>query len=171
NRHPMIIEEDFIDFKCPHCGETASFPRADVGFARTCPNCMEDLIVPEAGSEAGRKLPLPVTTARLSLRRLGPGDWKDLMECVPGWEEESVLRWLEQDGHVRLNTPDQTFRLGIELKEGKLIGYLGLRFTDAEHRQAAIEANLNDKYAPDDFGVEAIDAFLGFCFEGIKLHR
>jgi RimJ/RimL family protein N-acetyltransferase len=168
----VITDEEFIDFQCPSCQAAVSFPHADGGFVRACPACNADLIVPEDRSQIGRAVPLPITTSKLSLRRFGTGDWKDLMACLPAAEEDNVLHWLEADSHVRLTTPDQIFHLGIELQgESKLIGFLGLRFTDAEHRQATLSISINEMYAGKDFELEAVDALLGFCFEGIKLHR
>lgn len=168
----MITDEDFIDFKCPSCGEAASFPQADVGLVRACPACIQDLVVPAPGSEVGRKLPLPVTTPRLVLRRFRAGDWKDLLEMMPEAGEDHVLQWVERDSHVRLTSPDQAFQLGIELKDGaKLIGYLTLRFTEAERRQASFDMTLNESYRRKGFGREAVEGLLEFCFEGIKLHR
>jgi RimJ/RimL family protein N-acetyltransferase/ribosomal protein S27E len=167
----MITEEEFIDFKCPHCGEAVSFPHADRGFVRACPSCVEDLVVPADGSVTGRKLPLPVTTPRLTLRRFGPGDWKDLMECIE-IEEDAVLHWLEKESHVRLTTPEEVFHLGIELQgEDKLIGFFGLKFPDADRLQATVRISMNEKYAGKGFEAEAVEALLGFCFAGIKMHR
>jgi [ribosomal protein S5]-alanine N-acetyltransferase len=178
----MITEENFIDFKCPHCGNMISFPYDSVGMAEECPSCMADLIVPKAANAEGRKLPLPITTPRLMLRRFAMNDWKDFMglvsdeqfyqntEGLPGTEEEQVLHWLESDSVIKLTTPDQMFRLAIELQEsGKLIGYLGLRFSD--RLQATLRVNLHRNYHRKGFALEAVDALLGFCFEGIKLHR
>jgi len=168
----MISEESFIDFKCPHCGETVSFPKTDAGQARACANCMDDLIVPEAQGQDGRKIPLPVTSPRLILRRLAPADWKDLMESSGGVDEEHIVRWLEQEAQARLTTPDHPFYLGVELCEGgKLIGYLSLIFKDASCAQAELRTNLAEKFDETDLAVEAVDALLGFCFEGIKMHR
>src|ERR1051325_2801050 len=168
----MFSEENFIDFKCPYCDAGVSFPEGDVGYVRQCPECNEPLVVPAAGSELGLRLPIPITTPRLVLRRFAQNDWKDLLECSDGAEEETVLRWLESDSHVRLTTPEQPFYLGIELQEaGKLIGVLSLRFTDSERLQAALEFTLNKEHEKNDVGPEAVDALLGFCFQGIKLHR
>jgi RimJ/RimL family protein N-acetyltransferase len=168
----MITELDFVDFNCPYCNELVSFPQQDAGFARACPNCMEATIVPTDGSQAGRKLPIPVETPNLILRRLVPGDWKDLMDCFSGWEEENILRWLEADSQVKLTTPEQMFHLGIVTRNGgKLIGFLGLRFTDAERLQVALNVTLPEPQQESELAVEAVDALLGFCFEGIKLHR
>jgi RimJ/RimL family protein N-acetyltransferase len=179
----MITEENFIDFKCPHCGEPVSFPQETAGFAQACPNCTESLIVPDDGSEEGWQIPLPVTTARLVLRRLAPPDWRDLLELasdekfglytgsVPS-DEDGVLRWLESDAHVKLTTPDQTFYLGVMLQEGsKLIGLLSMNFTDAERRQVTFSIGLHGKFEQQGFDLEAVVAFLTFCFEGLRLHR
>ena len=145
----MITEENFIDFKCPYCGEPVSFPRESAGFAQACPNCTQSLIVPDDGSEVGWQIPLPITTARLVLRRLAPPDWQDLLELASDEEfglysggvpsdEDGVLRWLESDAHVKLTTPDQTIYLGVMLQEGsKLIGLLSMNFTDAQRLQAS----------------------------------
>jgi len=177
----MITEESFIDFKCPYCGETISFPRESAGYAQACPTCTESVIVPGDGSGEGRKPPLPITTARLVLRRFAGGDWKDLLECLADeevfrymggrpLEEEEVLRWLERDSHVKLTTPEQMFYLGIQEQEGgKLIGYLVLSIS--EGCQATLDVVLNRSFQGKGFALEAVQAVLGFCFEGIRLHR
>lgn len=167
----MITEESFIDFKCPYCGELNSFPESFAGFARECVNCLESLIVPEAGSEVGRKLPIPITTERLVLRRLGASDWKDLLEFKFDAEED-VLRWLENDHNVKLTTLNQTFSLGIQIRDGgKIVGFLSLKFTGLEFIEAEVSIDLNQKYQDNNFDAEALGAVFGFCFEGLKMHR
>jgi [ribosomal protein S5]-alanine N-acetyltransferase len=177
----MITEESFVDFKCPYCRETVSFPQPDAGHARACPMCNETVIVPDDGSEVGREPPLPINTERLVLRRFAPGDWKDLLELMSDEElftysegrplnEDEVLHWLEAERNVKLTTPEQLFYLGIELKDGgKVIGFVALRFEDPW--QARLHVMLNRSYQHKGYSVEAMDALLGFCFRGIKLHR
>jgi len=179
----MITEEDFIDFKCPNCGEPVSFPRESAGFAQACPSCTESMIVPDDGSEVGHPIPLPVTTPRLVLRRLAPGDWKDLLELMSDEEffryqdstpldEDAVLHWLESDAHVKLTTPDQPLYLGIEVQDGgKLIGYLSLSFSDPRRLQVTFNIGLNRSFQRKGFALEAVEAVLGFCFQDLKLHR
>ena len=179
----MITEENFIDFKCPHCSEPVAFPRESVGSLQACPNCTGSLIVPEEGSEVGSQVPLPITTSRLVLRRLAPGDWKDLLELMADEEffhyqdgvpldEDGVLHWLESDAHVKLTTPDQPFFLAIQLQDdGKLIGYLSLTFTDPQRLMVTFNIGLNRSFQRKGFALEAAEAVLGFCFEGLKLHR
>ncbi len=177
----MLTEESFVDFRCPYCEETISFPGADAGYARACPNCTETVLVPEDGAEVGAQLPLPVETDRLNLRRFRPGDWKDLLEFMSDeslfqyegggpLEEEQLLHWLDAEVHVKLTTPDQMFYLGIELKEPtKLIGHIGLRFVDP--LQAGVRILLNRNYQGQGFAAEALEGLFRFCFKGIKLHR
>jgi RimJ/RimL family protein N-acetyltransferase len=179
----MITEENFIDFQCPHCSEPVAFPHESAGSLQACPNCTESLIVPEDGSEVGSQIPLPITTSRLVLRRLAPADWKDLLELMADEEffhyqdgvpldEDSVLRWLESDVHVKLTTPDQPFYLAIQLQDGgKLIGYLSLTFSDLQRLLVTFNIGLNRSFQRKGFALEAAEAVLGFCFEGLKLHR
>ena len=179
----MITEESFIDFKCPYCSEPVSFPRESAGFAQACPNCTQSLIVPNDGSEVGHQIPLPVATPRLVLRRLAGSDWKDLLELISDEEffryqdgvpldEDGVLHWLESDAHVKLTTPDQTFYLGIQAQgDGKLIGYISLNFTDHQRLQVTFSIGLNRSFQRKGLALEAVEALLGFCFEGLKLHR
>jgi len=72
----MITEENFLDFKCPYCSEPVSFPESAIGSAQECPNCMASLIVPAAGGETGEKIPIPIATTRLILRRFAMNDWR-----------------------------------------------------------------------------------------------
>jgi RimJ/RimL family protein N-acetyltransferase len=179
----MITEESFVDFKCPYCGEPVSFPQESAGFAQACPNCTESLIVPDDGSEVGKQIPLPIKTSRLVLRRLVTHDWKDLLELMSDEEfflyqdgspldEDHVLRWLESDAHVKLTTPEQSFYLGLEVQDGgKLIGYLSLTFTDPQRLQVTFSIGLNRSFQRQGFALEAVEALLGFCFDGLKLHR
>ena len=179
----MITEESFVDFKCPHCNEPVSFPQESAGFVQACPNCTESFIVPEDGSEVGTQIPLPIKTPRLVLRRLAAHDWKDLLELMSDeeffryrdgvpLEEEGVLHWLESDVHVKLTTPEQALYLGIEVQNGgKLIGYLSLTFTDPQRLQVTFSIGLNRSFHRQGFALEAVEALLGFCFEGLKLHR
>ena len=177
----MITEASFIDFKCPYCGDTISFPRETAGYAQACPGCTESVIVPEDGGGEGRKLPVPLTTSRLILRRFAPADWQDLLECLSDEEiyrymdgrpieEDDVLRWLERDSQVKFTTPDQAFILGMQAQEsGKLIGYVSLGLS--EPLQASLLVVLNRAFQGKGLALEAVEAVLAFCFEGVRLHR
>lgn len=85
-------------------------------------------------------------------------------------DEDELLRWLDAEVHVKITTPEQMFYLGVELKaENKIIGYIGLRFTDP--LQAILLVVFNRKYQRKGFAVEALRAVVRFCFKEIKLHR
>lgn len=178
-----MTEDTFVDFKCPYCGEVISFPREYTGHAQECPNCAECVVVPGAGSSVGLALPLPINTPRLQLRRFHGLDWKDLTEVLGDEElfrylegrplgEEEITHWLEMDSQIKLTSPDQPFCLGIELlRSHKLIGHLTFRFTDSQRLQTQLTLVLNRQYHRQGFGAEAVKAVLGFCFQGIHLHR
>ncbi len=167
----MITEDNFIDFKCPYCREMNSFPQESTGLIRECVNCMESLIVPEAEGEFGRPIPLPLTTPRLILRRLEAGDSKDLTGFMFE-DEEEALQWLASQSKVKLTTLDRVFQLGVQVQDaGKIIGSVGLRFTDYRFVEAeiSIEGGLKDE--SKDFIKEAVAALLVFCFKQLNLHR
>jgi RimJ/RimL family protein N-acetyltransferase len=179
----MMTEESFIDFKCPHCGEVASFLRDSTGLVQECPNCAETVIIPVDGGQVGRSVPLPLNTPRLVLRRLQGIDWKDLSELFSDEDlfryldgrpltEEEVTRWLEADSLVKLTTPDQPFCLGMELQQSnKLIGYVSLRFTDAQRHQAMLTILVNRHFQRQGFGTEALVGAKDFCLAALGLHR
>lgn len=166
-----FTEPNFLDFKCPHCGEMNSFPQDCIGLVRDCVNCMDTLIVPEADSEFGKKIPLPFNSARLVLRRFEPGDWNDLLTFMFDNEEEAA-HWLENDSKVKLTTPDRIFSLAVQVRDsGRVIGSVGLRFTDFGSREIEISTDGNQTDQYKDFAPESVAAALGFCFRELKLHR
>ena len=178
-----MTDQEFIDFKCPYCTEAVSFPADTPGKIQECPACAETLILPQTSSEFGHKIPLPITTPRLVLRRLAGGDWKDLLEFTSDdelfryseWsamDEEQVVKWLEADKTVKLTTPDATFCLAIQLQAGgKVIGYVSLMFIDGLRQQATFNLFVSRGFQGQGFGLEAVNALLNFCFEAISLHR
>jgi RimJ/RimL family protein N-acetyltransferase len=175
-------EEEFLDFKCPSCGEQISFPKDCAGLARECFNCTQPLVVPGDGGMGGR-IPLPITTAKLTLRKFAGKDWKDLMQLFSDENfydaapfkldgEERIARWLEEDAVVKLTTPGVPFILAVHDQEtGKVIGFVSLGFTDAERLQAVVYIVLHRDFHRRGFGTEAAKGMLQFCFKGISLHR
>ena len=179
----MKTDENFIDCKCPHCGGPVSFRKDSAGGVEKCPNCTEDLVVPDNGNEIARKIPLPITTPRLVLRRLAAADWKDLVEFLSDEElfeyeengpvgEKEVLEWLDADRHVKLTTSNTTFCLAIELhSEGKVMGNIYLHSADEFRWQAHVRIYVSRKCQRQGLATEALNAILNFCFDGIGLHR
>jgi RimJ/RimL family protein N-acetyltransferase len=175
-------EEQFIDFKCPACGKEVSFPIGCAGLARECFNCAVPIVVPAEGEEA-RRIPLPHSTERLTLRRFRDQDWKGLLHLFADDDfygvapvkldgEEQITRWLESDATVKLTTPGVPFFLAVQANEGeKVMGFLSLRFTDGEMLQAILYVAVHREFQRQGFGAEALTGALRFCFDGISLHR
>jgi RimJ/RimL family protein N-acetyltransferase len=132
---------------------------------------MESLLVPSSGADAGDSVPIPITTERLIVRRFEGRDSRDLLGFLFD-EEEDAMRWLENNRKVKLTTPEQMFFLGVELRgEEKIIGRVGLQLRGETRLEAQVYVELNEKYRRQGFALEALDAVLGFCFEGLGLHR
>jgi len=183
NSEAMNTDENFIDCKCPGCGSPVSFPDDSAGRVEKCPNCTADLVVPADGSEIAGRIPIPITTPRLVLRRLAPADWKDLLDILSDEElfqyvdngpvgEKEVLEWLDADRHVKLTTPNTTYCLAIEVPpNGKVIGIVYLRSNDEFRSQAGVTIYVSRQSQRQGFATEALNAILRFCFSGVGLHR
>jgi RimJ/RimL family protein N-acetyltransferase len=177
------MDDNFIDFKCPYCTAEVSFPMETAGKIQECPECADTLIVPQESSGFGHKIPIPITTPRLILRRLAGADWKDFLEFMSDDElfqyseatplgEEQVIQWLERDQAVRLTTPDTAFCLAMQLQTGgKVIGYVSLSFNDGLRQQASVVIVVSRGFQRQGLGTEAVNALLSFCFDAITLHR
>jgi RimJ/RimL family protein N-acetyltransferase len=178
----IAAEDQFIDFKCPCCGEQVSFPINCAGLARECFNCNEPVVVPAQGGE-GRRIPLPMSTTRLTLRKFHGADWKDLLHLFADDDffaaapfkldgEERIARWLEADAVVKLTTPGVPFILAVQAQEGaKVIGCISLGFSDADRLQAILYIALHRDFQQRGLGTEALLGAIRFCFQEISLHR
>ncbi|HEY0550025.1 MAG TPA: GNAT family protein [Verrucomicrobiae bacterium] len=176
-------DEKFIDCKCPSCGEAVSFREDAAWGVEKCPNCTEDLVVPGDGNETAGKIPVPITTPRLVLRRLAATDWEDLVEFLSDeelfqyvqdgpFDEKEVVEWLASDRRVKLTTPGTTFSLAIELQsKAKVIGTIYLHSTDEFRSQTNVRIYVSRKFQRQGFATEALKAVLEFCFDSIALHR
>jgi RimJ/RimL family protein N-acetyltransferase len=175
-------DDQFIDFKCPCCGEETSFPATSANSVQECLNCTEAILVPAPGGE-GRKIPLPFATSKLTLRKFRGEDWKDMLHLFSDdeffaaapfkWEnEEQISGWLEEDAVVKLTSPGVPFILAVESKENaKVIGRVSLVFSDAARQQAILSVVIHRDFQPAVMNVAAAVGALEFCFTGIHLHR
>jgi RimJ/RimL family protein N-acetyltransferase len=176
------FELDFVDCECPHCHATLSFVRPQAGTVQQCPQCSESLIVPAHGEAVGQRLPIPVATPRLRLRGLRDGDEEEIVELMSeehsspylNWlprGEDDIKEWLEKEKLIRLGQSGRPLSLGVELADpGRLIGIVSLYFTDGENRQAALAWMIGKAFLPE-YGAEAVRGALGFCLQGLRLHR
>lgn len=180
----MMTEDAYIDFKCPHCGDPICFPQECLGQVQQCPNCVEDVIVPKQGSEFGEKLPLPLITPTLILRRFHGEDWKPLLQVFKNDDlfnysdeprlanEEEISHWLESDRVARLTTPNRPFYLGIESQDTKtLVGYVSLSFLDVIRSQGVLNCIISAEHQRKGLATEAATSMLEFCFKRIGMHR
>jgi RimJ/RimL family protein N-acetyltransferase len=181
-------EDNLIDFKCPYCGQAVSFPEMDADSLQDCPFCAEVILVPLQSAEFGQKLPLPIQTPRLVLRRLNREDHADLVELMIdgglfrwlNWgplSEEEILPWLEADEQARLTQPGQPLVLGIEIPDKKtVIGWASLKYSDEwqgdkKKRDAEIGVLINRNHHRQGHGTEALRGILEFGFRSIHLRR
>jgi len=180
---PGAFELEFIDCECPYCHANLSFVGMQSGTVQQCPQCSESVVVSSPGETVGKRLPLPVPASGLTLRALRDGDDEELVELMvdpdsfsylhwlPHGEEE-VRDWLNREKVIRLGHPGRSLALGVELAAGgKLIGVVSLYFTDGENRQAGFSMMIGNAFRRKGYGLEAVRATLGFCFQGIHLHR
>ena len=180
---PETPEPVFIDFKCPHCRRSISFPDHRIGLPQECPLCFAVVVVPAQSQEYGLTLPLPLNTQRLVLRRFAPGDWKDLLEFMSqedsfrylDWsplDEAGVIDWIEKDQTVSFTQPGATLNLGLVLRENpKLIGLAALQFLDDDLRQLGFQILIHPDHRRQGLGAETVSGILDFAFRSLNLHR
>lgn len=166
-----IVGEDFIDFKCPFCGSLNSFPTSAARLTRECMNCLELFLVPSADGEAARVLPLPVESAKIRLRKFQPTDWEALLE-FQFTDEDEATGWIHRVTTIQPMENRSLLSLAVEKKDvGKVVGVLGLRFTDSFHDQMDLTLSSNQAACPPGLELEALKVALGFCFKELSLHR
>jgi len=103
NEDAENLEETQIEFKCPYCEKLVSFPNHEAGGPRDCPYCTEIFIIPQASTEFGIELPLPINAIALpdqddpaSFGPLGVGRISFgpfLQRALSGQAEEMLARW------------------------------------------------------------------------------
>jgi len=166
-----IIGEDFLDFKCPYCSALNSFPTSAAGLARECVNCLDLLLVPTKDGGAARKLPLPIESSRVRLRKFEAGDWKDLLE-YQFEDEDEATGWIHTISIPRSTETRPPFYLAVEaLDARKVIGTVGFNFLDPSFNQVELTLTSNKAVATPGVELEALDTALEFCFQELNLHR
>jgi len=164
-----FVGEDFLDFKCPHCGALNSFPTSTAKLVRECVNCLDLLIVPAQDGEVARKVAMEVEGPRVRLRPLQATDWKDLLE-FQFEEEDEATGWILTSGTMRTGEMRGSFYLAVEVRETrKVVGTVGFRFLDMSFNQVEITLTSNEDLP--DLELEAFEAGLAFCFREMNLHR
>jgi len=166
-----FVGEDYLDFKCPHCGALNSFPTSAAKLVRECMNCGDLLIVPTKDGEESRKLTLDIAGRRVRLRPLVATDWKDLLEFQFDDEDEAT-GWIPKSGTMRTGELREPFYLAVEVSEThKVVGTVGFRFLDGLFNQVEVTLISNASANLPGLELDALEAVLAFCFREINLHR
>lgn len=177
---------EFIEFKCPSCGGDVSFPPDDAGAVQGCPFCQQSFLVPLQNGAPGRPVPVPISLARLTLRRLRPEDNTDLAELMNDAEllryldagamdEPGIAEWLARDQSLPMLQPGQPLWLGVEFG-GKIIGTTSVTYARESpgappDRQVVISVCISRACQRQGFGLETIQGLLAFGFNAINIRR
>jgi RimJ/RimL family protein N-acetyltransferase len=183
NQTPIPVKIKFIDFKCPYCQSSVSFPEQFIGRPQECPTCFQILIVPKPGEKIGAKLPIPFQTSKLLLRQLAPIDSNDLLEIVgdensiryQDWytmDVQEVENWLANDDKTPKFQQGRVFFLAVELLEHpKVIGLVALNCNAEDKSEMSVDVFINHKYQRRGFGTEAFRGMMKLFFARLNVRR
>lgn len=128
-------------------------------------------------------LPPQITTRRLSLDRLQPGDAGELVDyrsdpsvaLYQSWAPaslEEATQFIAEQQQVDFDTPGTWFQFAIRLREsGRLIGDLGLRFPQEDTRQVEVGITISPRSQRQGYGAEALEGVLQYLFGTLGKHR
>ena len=169
---PFTGELEFMALTCPHCQTGVDFLVDLAGTAQGCPGCSRSMVLPRKPGEPATTIPLPMEGARVTLRRLAPGDWKALGDYWEGWEEEELSNWLNQHALDSFTAEGQPVHLGIERRDNPtVIGHFEFSFRDHTHLVAGFQVRVNEAVMTDDLFNEACSLLFVLCFGALNLHR
>jgi MtfA peptidase len=178
-----VIELDFIDFKCPYCKSPISFPKTDAGTLKQCHNCLDSMIVPDHTGDAAQRIPFPIRTERLVLRRFETLDAKDLADLMANpdtlrylaWTAmtlEEVEEWIAEQSGIRFPQPTNYCHFAIEaIQAAKVIGLMSFWFPHEEFDLAQFEAIIHPKWQGKGYATEAIRCILAYAFKDLCARR
>jgi RimJ/RimL family protein N-acetyltransferase len=175
----FLPEDSFFDFECPYCGEVNSFPASAVRTLQECASCTESLIVPESGAQVGGKLPLPISTGRLVIRRFHPDDAVALVKLAADDEtsalptsETDVDQWIGGQFAAQFTRSEQGVYLVIALAESQeLVGYVLPCYVDSFHKTGRFVLTITPARRQQGLGLEATRAMIDFLFDGLCVRR
>ena len=179
----QIIGFDFIDFKCPYCQNPISFPKTDSGSVKQCPNCLESIIVPDQSGATVERLPFPIRTERLLVRRLQSLDSKDVahimskpdtlqyLEAIPLTLEESEA-WVAAQNGVQFPRSNGSSFFAVEAVEvARVIGLVVPWLPRNDFDLAQFEIIIAPDWQRKGYGAEAVRALLFYFFSGLRIRR
>jgi len=175
-------ESDFVDFKCPYCKNPISFPKADAGTLKQCPTCLDSMIVPPSSGSSAERIPFPIRTERLVLRRLQTIDAQDLTDLMANAENlrfvewnpmtlEQVEEWIANQGGVQFPHSTDCCYLALEaVAPAKVIGLITFWFVH-EFDLAQFEIIIHPKSQRKGYAREALRGLLAYAFTGLRTRR
>lgn len=180
---PPTFESGFIDFTCPYCQSPVSFPGPEAGMLKQCPNCLESMIVPGRAGRPAERIPFPIQTARLVLRRFQTLDAKDLAEFMSNPETLHYLDWppmsledaeefIAGQSRIRFPQPNDYCYFAIEATQGaKVIGLVTFWLRPNEFNLAQFEIITHPGWWRKGYATEAVRGLLAYAFEGLRARR
>ena len=176
-------ESDFIDFACPYCSNPVSFPRPEAGTLKQCPNCLESMIVPGSTGSPAERIPFPIRTERLVLRRFQTLDAKELADLMSNsdtlrylnWTPmtlEDAEEWIAGQRGNRFPQFDEYDYFAIEaVQGGKVIGLATFWFLTDELDLAQFEIIIRPDWQRKGYATEATRGLLAYAFKGLRVRR
>ncbi len=176
-------ESDFIDFTCSYCENPVAFPKADAGTLKPCPHCMESMIVPDRAGRKAERIPFPIRTERLLLRRFQKLDAKDLADVMSNPETvrylvwtpmklEEVEEWIASQERIRFPQASYVCFFAIEaIQDARVIGFVMFWFLQGEFDLAQFEIIVHPDWRGKGYATEAVRGVLVYAFTGLRARR
>jgi MtfA peptidase len=176
-------ESDFIDFTCPYCSNPVAFPKPDAGKLRQCPNCLEAMIVPDRPGLQAERIPFPIRTDRLVLRRVQTLDAKDLAGLMSdpatlrylAWKPmslEDTEEWIAGQSRLSFPKPEGYCYFAIEATQvAKVIGMATFWFVPQEFNLTQFEIIIHPDWQRKGYATEAGRGLLAYAFQGLRARR
>ncbi len=127
---------------------------------------------------------LTIKTDRLILRPFEKSDLDEVLSYYSLPDVQRYLDWKARDKteakaafdlmrkQTRLTRPGELLTLAAVRKvDGKVIGHVSLRYTDATAAQAEIRFAIAPTFRGNGFGAEAVRAVITLGFDDYKFHR
>ena len=125
-----------------------------------------------------------VKTERLILRPFEKSDFDEVLAYYALPDVQRYLDWKARDKveaksafeamrkQTRLTRPGEVLTLAVVRKsDGKVIGHVSLRYTDATAAQGEIRFAIGPLFRHKGYGGEAVKAVVNLGFDQFKLHR
>jgi MtfA peptidase len=180
---PEPVDTDFIDYRCPYCQNPVSFPKPDADTLKQCPNCLDLALVPERSGLPAARIPIPLRTERLVLRRFQALDAKDLAEVASNpqslryvdWKAmslEDVEEWIVSQRRIRYPQIGEWFCLAIEpIQAAKVIGFVTFWLWGENSDAAQFEIVIHPEWQRQGYGTETARGLLRFGFSSLHVRR